>query len=1064
MSYLEETMLQRVAHAVLIFSAFVAPALGQIGTAALVGRVSDTSGAVISGAEVQVSRLATNEVFRTTTTTTGDYTLASLPVGAYELRVSVQGFKSEVRTGIVLEIGQTYRIDTALGVGSITETVDVQSTAPILKTESPVFGQVIDNSKINNLPLNSRDVLGTLSILTPGAAPARNNRLGGGLDVNVRGQRRSDNVLMVDGTLMSQGNAATTFNLNPDAVQEFEVKTGLYGAEYGIKPGGQFSLITKSGTNQFHGTAFEFLRNNKLDARNFFDLGPRSKFRRNQFGGVLGGPVLVPKIVNGKDRIWFFFAYGGERVRQASPLSTNVPTPDEKTGRFSRTVIDPLTKLPFPNNTIPANRISPISAKFLDFWPDPNTTGRGFNFTSPNSVNRINHDQYVGKLDIKVTDNDRISGRTLYDNSPIYINNVIPQFYGYEPFATWSQEVTDTHTFRARLVNELSGHFFRRPFYQGNRVSDTGFGSTLGIKGFPAGPLDQRGVPVLSVFGVATLGDRDNAGPSITGNWEARDLASFDVGSHSLKFGYHYRRHVEYYAFNRRTTFTFDQRYTGVGFADFLLGYPYTVRKAVEDLRGRLNQSGHYAFVQDQWKATSRLTISLGLRYEYRAPLRDQRGFNSNFNFDTGQFDPPLDSAPVQPWQTGRYVANAPLIEWSALGFQPRVGFAYRPLTGWVLRGGYGLYANEPPLGMFQDFGRNPRPNADALVFTGNATTPNITFADPFNTSVVPPGSTAPTLNGFQRNLPNSFVHTWGISVQRELSANTVFEVGYQGSHTVHELTIVSANDATPGPGARQQRRPYPQWQQINFVRPIGTANYNGLEVSLRKRPGPSGLSALASYTYSKALDTVAGRLGVPGDPGNLSRNMTLRQNYGPGEANLPQRFVVNLGYELPFGPGKPMLSSGLAGKVLGGWGLNTIVSLEKGRYFTVVNSSDTLDTGSTNSQRPNVLRNPNLPVDQRTPQRWFDTSAFAAPPPYTYGNAGRGIVEGAGLFNMDLSLLRDFRLTERVRLQFRFEAFNLTNHTNFELPSNSFGSPTFGVVGSALESRDLQMGLKLYF
>jgi len=1060
--------MKRFLTSVSIFSLLFACRLaGQIGTAVVVGRVTDSSGAVLVSAEIQMTRLATNEAYRTTTTNTGAYSISSLPVGTYELRVSMAGFKTEARTGITLEVGRTYRIDVPLTVGNVTETLEITSAAPVLKTETPEFGQVIDNRRIMDIPLNGRDVLGSLSILTPGTAPARSARLGSGIDVNVRGQRRSDNVLLVDGTMMSQGNAAVTFFLNPDTVQEFEVKTGLYGAEYGVKPGGQFSMVTKSGTNELHGTLFEFVRNNKLDARNFFDPGPRPGFKRNQFGAVAGGPVYIPKLFNGKDRMWWFFGYGGQRLRQFRPLTGNVVTPDEKAGRFARSITDPTTRQPFPNNAIPASRISPMSAKFLGFWPEPNTTGRGFNYTSPNSVDKTTSDQYVARLDFRVSDTDHWSGRLIRDIAPIYINNAIPIFYGYEPFGTWALAASNTRTFSARLVNEFGVHFFRRPFYQGwkgENQSAQGFGKTLGIAGFPAGPLDVNGVPVVSVTGILGLGDRDNAGPSITGGWEVRDTASFNTGSHSLKAGYHYRRHIEHYAFRRRTTFAFDQRYTGYGFSDFLLGQVYTVRPAVEDLRGRVNQPGHYLFVQDSWKVRSNLTLSLGLRYEYRAPLRDQRGFNSSFNFDTGRFVPPLETRALQPWETGRFEPNKPLVEWSKKGWLPRIGIAYRPARKFVVRTGFGIFANEPPLGMFQDMGRNPRPGAESLVFTGNATTPNISFADPFNRSVVTPGSTAPTLTGFESPLANWMVYNWGLSIQRELSAEMVFEIGYQGSKTTHELTIISANDATPGTEPRQSRRPYPQYQQINFVRPIGSASYNGMEISLRKRPGASGLSLLTAYTFAKSIDMMGGRLGVPGDPSGISRNMTLAQNRGLGETHIPHRFVTNAGYQLPFGKGKSMATEGFGAALLGGWTLNGTLSLEKGRWFTPAMSSDILDVGSTVTARPDVLRNPNLAADARRPQQWFDSAAFQRPPLTRYGNAGRGIIEGPGLFNVDLSVLRSFRIRERSRLEFRFETFNLTNHTNFDLPGNSFGVASFGVIGSAMESRDLQLGLKIYF
>jgi hypothetical protein len=291
-----------------------------------------------------------------------------------------------------------------------------------------------------------------------------------------------------------------------------------------------------------------------------------------------------------------------------------------------------------------------------------------------------------------------------------------------------------------------------------------------------------------------------------------------------------------------------------------------------------------------------------------------------------------------------------------------------------------------------------------------------------------------------------------------------MLEVGYQGTHSVHEIQIVEANDARPGTGDRQLRRPFPTLQSYQLLVANGDQRYDALEVKFEKRPGPDGLSTLLAYTWSKSLDTIGGRLGVAGDPGNLSNNRTLADNRGRGEANIPGRLAWMMGYELPFGKGKPHLTEGVAGKILGGWSAYGILTLQKGQWFTPVVSSDYLDVGSTASQRPDFLRNPNLDSDQRTPQSWFDTTAFALPPNTPYGNAGRGILEGPGLANFDFSLLRSFALSETSRFEFRFEAFNLTNHPNFTLPGNAMPSPTFGVIGSAFEARDLQLGFKLYW
>jgi len=1037
-------------------------AWGQLGDATVVGRVQDSQGAVIIGAHVEVKRISTNQVFTAVTTASGDYSIVNLPVDTYEFRASSPGFKTEVQSGITLRVGATIRVDFNLVVGAITESVKVVSEAPLLRTEKPELGQVISNAQITGAPLNSRDILGTLGGLAPGLAPSRGNPTGSADNFNVRGARVTDNVVLIDGSYVTNGNAGMTFLESPEAVQEFEIKTGLYDAQYGVRPGGQLIMITKSGTNTPHGTLFELLRNNDMDARNFFTPGSTTPYKRNQFGGVFGAPIIVPKLFNGKDRAWFFFSYAGERIRQFSPATGVVPTEAQKSGQFATTVRDPLTGQPFPNNTIPANRINPISQKLLSFYPSPNTAG-SLNFTSPNSSANSNNDQVIAKVDFNVSPNDRWSARFLWDNSPITRTNAIQTFFRVDPVSSFTQEVSNTHTFKSRVVNEFSASWFRRPYYAGKQSSIAGFGNTIGIAGFPASPTDVNGVPMVSITGFLTLGDGNNSGPSITGNWEIRDNVSFNKGAHSLKFGYNWKRHIEQFEFEGRSNFAFQNRYTGNAFADFLLGYAYSTSPGAEGLHGRMYQNSQFFYAQDSWKVSSHLTVDLGLRFEYHGPWFDQRGFAANFLPLSNQYSPPLQNLQLQPWQTGRFVAGEPLFTFRTLGgLQPRVGLAYRLTPKTVIRAGYAIFGNEPFLGYVQGLGTNPRPNVTAKTYLSDPTTPNLTFANPFP-STVAAGSTTPLITGFESPLPVTQVHSWGFSIQHQFANNTLVEIGYQGSRTEHEYIYQDANDATPGPGSLQSRRPYPQYNAIHIIQGNGDSKYNGLELKFEQRVGQTGLSALVSYTWSKALDDMGGRMGASGETTGVSRNVTMRSNNGPGEQN-PNRFVANLNYELPFGRGRRLLSSGIGSALAGGWSFSSILSIETGYYVTAIIPNDLWNVGSTTSLRPNVSNDPNLPVDQRTPQHWFNTSVFSQPAQYQYGNAGRGLVEGPGFINLDLSLHRDFRIHERARLQFRADAFNATNHTNFNLPGLSYGTASFGVVGSAFTPRDIQLGLKFAF
>ena len=755
------------------------------------------------------------------------------------------------------------------------------------------------------------------------------------------------------------------------------------------------------------------------------------------------------------------------QIRNFQSLTGTVPTATQKAGVFATAITDPTTGQPFPNNTIPASRISPVAQKLMALYPDPNTVG-AFNFTSPNSSANFTDAQVLTKFDVRVSDSDRWSGTFAWDSNPnpTMTNNAIAMFTRGEPNISWIGTINNTRTFGSRLVNNFGVHFLRRLYLPGtNSASPANFASTLGIQGFPNNPSDYFGVPIVSVTNLLPLGDGSIKGTSTLGIWEIRDDVSFDKGAHSLKFGYHWRREYEGISYNGRSSFSFNQFYTGNAAANLLLGIPSSVVQGSDDQRGRYGQNGQYLYSQDSWKVSSTLTLDLGLRYEYRGPWEDERGFMSNFNPATGQLFPPLQNLTLQPWQTGRFQTNVPLISWNKRGWEPRIGLAYRiPSLKSVIRAGYGIYSNEPLSAMVQFLGWNPRPNAVPQTFQASAAAPTLSLSNPFNPSSLVPGSGLPNLYASQTPLPQSYVYNWGITIQRELTPDLVVEAGYQGNQSIHAITISQFNDATPGTGNRQLRRPYPLYQNISMLLADGSSNYNALELKAEKRAGKSGLFGLVAYTWSKALDTVGGRLGVADDNAFISRNVSLEHNRGRAEGNIPGRFAMTAGYELPFGKGKPLLTQGLGGRLLGGWSVYGIFTVTQGPYLTPSLSVNFLDSGSTASVRPDVLRNPNLPTSQQSVHRWFDTSAFIAPSPLVYGNAGRSIIQGPGLTRLDASLLRSFRTSETTRLEFRFEAFNATNHTAFGLPDITFGSSTFGVIGSAFDSRDLQLGLKFYF
>lgn len=1049
-------------------------ALAQINRATAVGRVTDSSGAVIAGAEVQMRRIATNEVFKTETTSSGDYTIVNLPVGEFEIKASMQGFKSEVRSRIELEIGSTNRFDFALTVGSIAESIEVTSQAAVLRTESPEMGQVIGNKTMTGLALNSRDFL-SLARLIPGVVPSRGSTGDGGRDsagFSVEGRRRSDNIVYVDGSIMSDGNGSTTFFPNIDALQEMELKTGLYSAEFGVRPGGQFSTVTKSGTNKLHGTAFWFHRNDgskdfRLSARNYFDPGPKPEYKRNQFGGVISGPLFLPKLYNGKDRAWFMVANQGERERRFTNLRGLMPTVDEKAGRFAVAIRDPFTRAPLPNNTIPASRINPVTQKFLSMWPEPNiplTSGQ--NFISPNSTLNQIQNQWMTKIDFNLSPTNRWYGRVVWDERPLTRTSPIAAFNQLVDYlGTYGATVANTRTFRATYVNDFSVHLFRRPYDPGRTLSSgsQGFGQTVGWPSFPLAEADVDGVPTIGITGYTGLGDNGILGSVPIGNWEVKDNLAFNKGAHFLKMGYHWRRHFNFFVLNNRSSLAFNRAYAGNNFADFLFGTVGQSTLGAEGTRGNFSQTGQYLFLQDDWKVSSKLTLNLGLRYEYRGPWKDKRGFFSNVNPVTAELFPPLQNLSLRFWETGRFEANYPVMKFENHSPLPRIGAAYRVSPKIVIRTGYGMYANEPVVGMTQQFGANPRPNAAARAFVGDITNPTISLSDPFNLNQLTPGGGLLSLFGMETALPLPVVHAWNFTVQRALTSDISAEIGYSGNSSVHELQVVAWNDAVPGPGNRQNRRPFPQYQNITMVFANANSNYHGMEVKLQKRPGKEGVYFLTAFTWAKSIDATGGRLGVEGDPSLNSRNYMGKVNRGRSEADNPGRFTLGIGWELPFGKGRRFALAGPLNSILGGWSTDTFLQAQVGPYLTPGVALDTLDSGTTASYRPDITGNPNLSAG-RTTDRWFDTSVFRQPAQFSYGNAGRSIIQGPGYTQWDFSLHKDFWINERSRVEFRFEGFNFANTGNLRAPGLTFGTPAFGRITAAQEARDLQFGLKIYF
>jgi hypothetical protein len=701
----------------------------------------------------------------------------------------------------------------------------------------------------------------------------------------------------------------------------------------------------------------------------------------------------------------------------------------------------------------------------LSFWPDPNTAG-ALNYTSPNSSANSSNPQVIFKIDFKTSDNNRWSGRFSHDSSPLLMTSAIATFSQTRPRTSWLAEITNTRTFHGRFVNVASFHFFRRPYYAGVSNPHIDANASLGVPALLQSNLNPGlGLPLFNVSGFISIGD--NGGPISSavhlGNWQGKDSFSFQHGSHFLQAGVEFRRHFNFYDLANNAIMNFNNRYTGNAFGDFLLGFPITTATGGETNRGRFAQNAIYSYFQDDWKVSSRLNLNLGVRYEVRLPWIDTRGFMSNFNPGTWSLNPPLQNLALQPWQTGRFQSGVPLITWNKDTFMPRVGLAYRLTEKTVIRTGYGIYVNDnPDVTNLQNLGANPRPNAQVLTFNASATTPNISASNPFPQALA--SAATPTYYGIQTPMKVSGTHAWGLSIQREIARNWAGEIGYQGSHTSNLQETVSFNDAVPGTGNRQARRRNAAFQSVIISMPDADAWYNAMELKLQKRAGRDGISILGAFTWSKSLDDASGDSNVLGNQRQRSINWPLYLNKATSDTHIPRRLVLTVGYDLPFGHGKAFAQSGVGAMLLGGWALQSIAVFQDGPWIPVFISGDPLDTGSSFSQYPDRARNPNLDVSNRTLARWFDTAAFVKPVGLVYGNAGRAPVEGSGLKNVDFSVQRTFSIAEKAKLQFRADAFNISNHPNFGLPGQTFGTAAFGAIGSALDPRFIQLGLKIAF
>jgi hypothetical protein len=1060
----------------------------QTSSGSVSGLVTDSASASVSNAEVRILNVETGINRETRSDDTGRFSFPNLLPAAYDITASADGFKTTVRKGIQLEVDQGLRIDIQLEVGAMEQKIEVAAESPLLETESAKVGTVVETRHITELPLNGRQ-FAQLILLTPGALPIALGQstsfkvqLGAGsYSPVVNGQRSRFNSFSLDG-VENNDPMFNSYALNPsvDAIQEFSVQSRGDAGESGRSMGADVVVVTRSGTNQYRGTVWEFLRNTDLDARNFFDP-VRPSFKQNQFGGTIGGPVRAPHY-KGRDRTFFFGYYEGFRfVRSANNIGT-VPTDAMRTGDFSdpqlprifdiattradASVPGGYARSAFPGNIIPQNRINQNAQDILkQVYPAPNLPGFTNNYI--NTTGRMqSNDQGSIRVDHRLTSNNTLFGRYSYNDG--YNDNPggIPLVSTKVTNTATNATLSDSHIFRPNLIGHLQFGFSRYISNQTSRaLPDSILKSTGWDKVYPAGPPDLL-LLTLNVSDVVSSGGAFiPIGPHNL--YQGIGDMTWIRGKHTVKTGLTVNHLNSFQAspeanigFGRRPTSDLrDLNATGYGVASFLTGLPTDARRAAGDTSALLGHNEYYFFVQDEIRLTPRFIITAGLRYSYVQAMKEARNAYSGLDVLTGNYllavkNPTTGAGPNL---RERWVDP----QWN--NFAPRLGLAYMLDSKTSIRAGAGIYysytdyvqyfadpAGQWPFGYSESVG----PLNDFFV--------DSSLSNPFTGSPgaeIPPSPVGQGGYSINPRMKIPYSTQWNLSVQRQLPKSMLLDVSYIGSESVKLLQSRTENQAIPGPGPVQVRRPFPDYSSITWDDNGAPSSYNGLSLRLQKRFS-GGLSFLSSYTWSHNLDVWSternGNNGGPQDPRNW------RADHATSSADITNVFLLSSVYELPFGKGKAHLTSGIGRVVLGNWEWSSILSLYGGQPINPRLGYDNASLGASGGQRPNLIGDP-VAADP-TRLHWFNTAAFAAPAQFTFGNAGRNILRGPGQTNYDTSIMKNFPVGERRNVQFRTEFFNAFNLVNFDNPNTTFNSSSFGVITSAKASRSIQFSLKLMF
>jgi hypothetical protein len=1085
----------------------------------ITGLVTDQSGAAVSGATVTVTNKATGAMRKAATNSEGLYAFPALLPGLYGLKVEAAGFKTAALDNFTLEVQQTSRRDVTMEVGAVGETVTITSAGALINAENATVGTVIENKRIVDLPLNGRNFLQLVAtapnvsfgFANAGQSGSRQGGTRAQQNISVAGQRSYFNRFTIDGVENTDVNFNTPVVLpSIDALQEFKVQTGIYPAEFG-RATTQINVSTKSGTREYHGVLFEFLRNNALDAQIYDFTGRRPKgtptqpFKWNQYGFTLGGPVWLPKKLFGpigydnRERAFFMTNFEGFRERRTGLGRYTLPPTAWRSGNFSQLanpIFDPLTRTQFAGNIIPQNRIHPTSLKLLEFYPAPtlNPNALGVNHEQPQG-NLINKDQFIARGDFIESSSSNWAGRYSWGDEVQLTPGL--KLNGTKLLTTVRQVmVSNTRTFGGNKVNEA--RFGYNSFFNslGRELANSrDVVAELKIPGVSLGPPISWGIPSIAISGFNGFGD-DSEGPYVNNNktFQAVDNFSWTLGTHSVRFGGELRWDQYNQVGNQfaRGAFLFEPNVTsnlgasgtGNSFADFLLGYCKRCEASVSLATIEFRAFSQYFYFDDSWKITPRLTLNFGLRYEYTPPWKDLTGrlvnifvpFADNtpnvadksrhpvfIRMGSGDFYEGLSlrfNPDIQVARDGRMGER--LIQADRNDIAPRFGLAWSPTNRWTVRLGGGVFYTQdtgnPRFDMARNLAGRRRDEATPSQIDLNWDTPfrNLGGTVQINNPYV-------LGNIFGRRTP--YVMQYMLNVQRELSNNLLFEIGYLGSLGRKLESLRAFNESIAGAtGSVLSRAPYPEFGRIQEVDGSGRSSYNALSLKLEKRFS-GGFTFLSGYTWSRSIDNASAIRSHDFDTLFPQNSYNLAAEKGLSSFHTAHRFVTSGLFQLPFGRGRRWLDvGGVANAVLGGWELGSLIAVQTGFPITIAAGTDRSNTGA-GFDRPNLIGVANFEGDQRTTDKWFNTAAFQLQALGTHGTAGRNIVIGPGLIQWDASLLKNFNFTERTYLQFRFEAFNAANHPNWGNPNNNLSSPAFGRInGTRGTMRELQFGLKLYF